>query len=1457
MDVQGNRLQRYKGAQGFFLFFLLLTVYGACESGEKQQAYAENPGGQTYQLSLPRVWISPTTAHGKNWDIWGASYAQRMQWKRQYQQLMQNARSRYCWQCPGQSWQCLFTGQAQSSSPINVSSRGKNPPSLAYLGSMKVLMAAMNQKKKLGHPDPRVEVESHRNAKKLLFSAQQDTFSPSWKQAQNIALMRGDRISVNILDQDRFGADDVIASFSFRFEPPESSLKCPTIRYIHNDQDLAKEVTLQFINPAIQVAGTRSTSKLPAQDGQQRSAHQSVPTRVAQRATSQQQTRDIDAHIRPERKGIGRIYALLIGINNYAGTGIASLGGAAHDAWGLQEVLLNKSGVHADHIVVIPPRGSNPSTYRVTNAEIRRHIQFHLSQAGPEDYVFFLFSGHGKAVRILDPDKKEYRDYNLLLTSEFSRDKLRKITDSALYKKHYLSQSRRIQDDFLSAQEISEDLERLRAKGRIVVIDACESGALKGSRNTAQQMANAMGGGSGRVIFSSSRASQLSVEIQKKFPGLPWKGYGALAFSIMEGLSGKARDLDEDGILDHHEIFRYVRKRVRQLALRYQGRQQEPVLRAAITDPIPMGLSPKQRRYGFLTLDSQPSGATVLIEGTDSGQTPLRKYKLKAGTYQVTVQKSGYIRWRRSIQIQAQQNTMQTTILQREKLGTVELISDPVGASIKIDGESQGNTPQKLRLLEGIHQVVIELAGRRSWQQNIQVLGEQTRQFRIYLQPLQRTLFLQSHPPGVEVRIQGRVVGSTPLRIPVNQTHTTVTLSKQGYLCWQKSIQITTEGTEAKEEVHLESSPSVQEFEQYKQAEQWLKQGKYQQAISLYRMLRNTIRGPVPEWKLLAREAYAQVGIKQITEAADLLKRAEKEYTAWKKRLNRTGSNMTYYMRMDAHQAIGEVYWFLAQSTSGSQRLSLLQELWMKWEICDKAQPAEETWWREVSSNPQGSGLSFDAIYQAAKSYKAHPYHLHDRALVLLKYLSQHGNRDWPAWAHLRLTETALAQHNWRQTTQLAQSFLKNKAYRRHMGRNTHKRQVKKIHLYLAIASYHLHGVAAFHNHLIPSRSRGVQAQYMYELGYAQQIAGDNKGAIVSYEAALSKMSSSLHSGRYNLSWRLGFLYLVEGRFKDAYRMWLPLYEKTFAKIRGILPVKGHVERDEYHVFIHWLDLVYWLARAAEQSGDTTQAQEKYKFLCEKFPLNLWGMNSCRRLGKTYSPHLPARPLEQWSRWDDDWKRYQYYRCQNDTDGASLVLMRRLYEQSVPDPGLVILTAKTLARQGHWGYSFHILKTHQLKEMFEGKLPRSLYELAFPRPPSSWPLIQKAADEARLDPLFLAAMIRRESDFTPDLRFAARVGMMQLDPIWANTLPIDLQANLKMGATRLAQLKHSFSHLSLAMAAYRRFTQNVKRAASHHSSTEPDVLLNLGHLESPRAYTIDQRSGTYWYYQMYRWLYAK
>lgn len=109
--------------------------------------------------------------------------------------------------------------------------------------------------------------------------------------------------------------------------------------------------------------------------------------------------------------------------------------------------------------------------------------------------------------------------------------------------------------------------------------------------------------------------------------------------------------------------------------------------------------------YAFITSD--PSGASVKIDGKSRGSTPLQ-VQLEYGTYNVELDLAGYLAVRRRIDVQSPEPKFPYTLQREVRRGSVLVVFEGWdGATLEVDGELKGQLPANIVLSEGMHQFVV------------------------------------------------------------------------------------------------------------------------------------------------------------------------------------------------------------------------------------------------------------------------------------------------------------------------------------------------------------------------------------------------------------------------------------------------------------------------------------------------------------------------------------------------------------------------------------------------------------------------------------------------------------------------------------------------------------------------------------------------------------------------------
>lgn len=180
---------------------------------------------------------------------------------------------------------------------------------------------------------------------------------------------------------------------------------------------------------------------------------------------------------------------------------------------------------------------------------------------------------------------------------------------------------------------------------------------------------------------------------------------------------------------------------------------------------------------------SQPDGASVIVDGSMRGVTPLTLYDLAAGRHHVRFSFPNYESADEFVFLQEGSVTQKNAELKPVK-GILLVTTEPAGCDLSLDGLSFGATPRLITTLDA----------RDTYRFLLQKPGYQPRPMEVKFNgrtPVvrQETLIVDSgaievtsEPEGAEVTVNGIVRGVTPLTVrDVPKGRTTVTFRKDGF----------------------------------------------------------------------------------------------------------------------------------------------------------------------------------------------------------------------------------------------------------------------------------------------------------------------------------------------------------------------------------------------------------------------------------------------------------------------------------------------------------------------------------------------------------------------------------------------------------------------------------------------------------------------------------------------------
>ena len=142
---------------------------------------------------------------------------------------------------------------------------------------------------------------------------------------------------------------------------------------------------------------------------------------------------------------------------------------------------------------------------------------------------------------------------------------------------------------------------------------------------------------------------------------------------------------------------------------------------------------------GTVNISSDPSGATVLIDGQDKGTTPLSRLAIPVGTHRIEIRREDYESQFQNIEVRGGRNPDVHVTLERSGQAVLTLASNLRGARIIIDGirQSQTTPADAITLRPGPHTVQVKARGYSSWRYSAD-LQDGAKQLNAILRPKSR-----------------------------------------------------------------------------------------------------------------------------------------------------------------------------------------------------------------------------------------------------------------------------------------------------------------------------------------------------------------------------------------------------------------------------------------------------------------------------------------------------------------------------------------------------------------------------------------------------------------------------------------------------------------------------------------------------------------------------------------------
>lgn len=196
-------------------------------------------------------------------------------------------------------------------------------------------------------------------------------------------------------------------------------------------------------------------------------------------------------------------------------------------------------------------------------------------------------------------------------------------------------------------------------------------------------------------------------------------------------------------------------------------------------------------RFAEITVQA-PQGAVVTVDGDRKGSGTL-SWRQGEGLCDIVVSMAGHRDARRQLEVVA--GRAQTVQLTPQPIyGSASVDSDPMDAEIWIDGKQYGVTPNVVeRLLVGSHTLVLKKSGYADLQQQFSVEEGKEASLSVKL-PAGRSVQFTSEKPGMQIIVDGKKLGTTPLTAVVGIGHHSVSAMRGGDIIDVRDLDIISAG---------------------------------------------------------------------------------------------------------------------------------------------------------------------------------------------------------------------------------------------------------------------------------------------------------------------------------------------------------------------------------------------------------------------------------------------------------------------------------------------------------------------------------------------------------------------------------------------------------------------------------------------------------------------------------------
>ncbi|MFN2328280.1 MAG: PEGA domain-containing protein [Chromatocurvus sp.] len=195
-----------------------------------------------------------------------------------------------------------------------------------------------------------------------------------------------------------------------------------------------------------------------------------------------------------------------------------------------------------------------------------------------------------------------------------------------------------------------------------------------------------------------------------------------------------------------------------------------------------------QPAWADVSIDSEPPGASIVIDGEALGTTPLTAEILQ-GERELLLQAAGYADLTRTLDIVAGEAQDLGTLTLLPAAGLLTLTSRPSGANVTVSGEYRGQTPLTVELAPGAeHRVQLSRPGYRRFSRSIALKAGEQSSLTATLEAQLGDVVFDIQPADAALSVNGETVGRGPQTLSLPAYEHRIEISLPGHTTVRRRV---------------------------------------------------------------------------------------------------------------------------------------------------------------------------------------------------------------------------------------------------------------------------------------------------------------------------------------------------------------------------------------------------------------------------------------------------------------------------------------------------------------------------------------------------------------------------------------------------------------------------------------------------------------------------------------------